>query len=64
MQLLAFGLLRGHRCCLFRIARFFPLPTDHNHHLRRLWRFLKNPPALCPSSSIRNGPWFPVGPCN
>lgn len=43
LQLLAFGLLRGHSCCLSRIARFFPLPTDHNHRLRRLWRFLKNP---------------------
>jgi|YNPNPStandDraft_1061719.scaffolds.fasta_scaffold64147_1 hypothetical protein len=43
LQLLVFGLLRGRSCSLSRIARFFPLPTDHNHRLRRLWRFLKNP---------------------
>jgi hypothetical protein len=43
LQLLTFGLLRGQSCCLSRIARFFPLPTDHSHRLRRLWRFLKNP---------------------
>lgn len=43
LQLLAFGLLRGQSCCLSRIARFFPLPTEHTDRLRRLWRFLKNP---------------------
>jgi hypothetical protein len=36
-------LLQGRSCCLSRIARFFPLPTDHTHRLRRLWRFLTNP---------------------
>jgi hypothetical protein len=36
-------LLQGRSCCLSRIARFFPLPTDYNHRLRRLWRFLTNP---------------------
>ncbi len=46
LQLLAYGLLRGRSCCLSRIARFFPLPTDHNHRLRRLLRFLKKPGFL------------------
>lgn len=40
---MVFGLLRSQSCCLSRIARFYPLPTNHNHRLRRLWRFLKNP---------------------
>ncbi len=46
LRLLTYGLLRGHSCCLSRIARFFPLPTDHQHRLRRLWRFLRNPSFL------------------
>lgn len=43
LQLLAYGLVRSQSCCLSRIARFFPLPTEHNDRLRRLWRFLRNP---------------------
>jgi hypothetical protein len=43
LHLLAYGLLQGRSCCLSRIARFFPLPTEHTHRLRRLWRFLTNP---------------------
>jgi len=43
LQLLTYGLLRGHSCSLSRIARFCPVPTAHNHRLRRLWRFLRNP---------------------
>jgi hypothetical protein len=43
LHLLAYGLLQGRSCCLSRIARFFPLPTEHTHRLRRLWRFLRNP---------------------
>ena len=47
LQLLTYGLLRV--CCLSRIARFFPLPTEHNDRLRRLWRFLAGPPSSpCP----------------
>jgi hypothetical protein len=46
LQLRSFGLLRGQSCCLSRIARFFPLPTEHNDRLRRLWRFLRNPGFL------------------
>lgn len=46
LQLLVYGLLRGQSCCLSRMARFFPLPSSHNHRLRRLWRFLKNPHFL------------------
>jgi len=43
LLLLVYGLLRSQSCCLSRIVRFFPLLTDHNHRLRRLWRFLRNP---------------------
>jgi hypothetical protein len=43
LHLLTYGLLQGRSCCLSRIARFFPLPTEHTHRLRRLWRFLTNP---------------------
>jgi hypothetical protein len=49
LQLLTYGLLRGRSCCLSRIARFLPLPTEHNDRLRRLWRFLAGPPSSpCP----------------
>jgi len=43
LYLLAYGLLQGRSSCLSRIVRFWPVPTGHNHRLRRLWRFLKNP---------------------
>jgi hypothetical protein len=43
LNLLAYGVLRGQSLCMSRIVRFFPLPTNHNHRLRRLWRFLRNP---------------------
>jgi hypothetical protein len=46
LQLLVYGLLRGRSCALSRMARFLPLPTSHNHRLRRLWRFLRNPHFL------------------
>jgi hypothetical protein len=46
LNLLVYGLLRGHSCSGARLAHFFPLPSCPNHRLRWLWRFLRSP-AFC-----------------